>query len=200
MGGWVGVGVGGWEGGGGEKTGSRTTTQSFGPPTFQDVFGTGPGASDSSVLRTSLPLSKRVARKDGKYWAPKDVVSRIARESGCLRSTLKDTSAEINLKVAHRVSCALHRTNARAILRRALEVSSEQPLPAHGLVALRLPWLPLPCFVLGSPGSRGSFCCCFESFFFFALFHFCLSWLCCVVLFGSVLSSRPDLFSHRSIL
>ena len=84
-------------------------------------------------------------------------MSRVARESGCL-GNLKDTPAEINLKVAQHTSCALHRANARAILRRAPEVSSEQaglarlvgPAPSLASSSVlccgvsRLPWfLPL---------------------------------------------------------
>ena len=77
----------------------------------------------SQVAALGATFRPLVLEACGGGWCPalRKVIAWVSTESRAMRGLVGDTPRDVSLRIAQRISCTLHRENARAILRRAPE-------------------------------------------------------------------------------
>ena len=76
-------------------------------------------ATQVSALGASFRPLVLEACGGGWSHALREVIALVSSESRALRGSAGDTPSDVSLRISQRISCTLHRENARAILRRS---------------------------------------------------------------------------------
>ena len=78
----------------------------------------------SQVAALDATFRPLVLEACGGGWSPalREVIAWVSTESRALRGSVGNTPRDVSLRIAQRISCTLQRENARAVIRRALEV------------------------------------------------------------------------------